>query len=309
LDISLSLDSNLASQITKNSLFTTCRYQYLIGCINRIYSTIERNLSFKLSFIRRDSIFYALFQRSPSLLFELLNVAPDSVNQYRFESVAVKEPKFEIDGVFLPPPSETPGVVYFCEVQFQKDEQLYERLFGESFLYFYRNRNLFADWQAVLIYPSRSIEQTDGHPYRALLNSNQVHRVYLNELGEITQLPLGVALMVLTTVAEETAPDVARMLLNRAAQETTTSVIVQGIIDLIGTIMVYKFTNLSRQEIDAMLGIKLEETRVYREARAEEREKIALNLLQENVSLETISRTTGLSIEQLQQLQTSQVND
>jgi predicted transposase/invertase (TIGR01784 family) len=259
--------------------------------------------------MRRDSIFYALFQRSPSLLFELLDVAPDFANQYRFESVAVKEPKFEIDGVFLPPSSNTPGIVYFCEVQFQKDEKLYERLFGESFLYFYRNRDLFADWEAVVIYPSRSISQTDEYPYRALLNSNQVHCIYLDELGEIAQLPLGVALMVLTTVDEDAAPAAARMLLNRTAQETTTtSGVTQGIIDLIGTIMVYKFTNLSRQEIDAMLGIRLEETRVYREAREEEREKIAINLLRKNIPLETILEVTGITIDRLQQLQASQVD-
>jgi predicted transposase/invertase (TIGR01784 family) len=146
--------------------------------------------------MRRDSIFYAVFQRSPNLLFELLDVAPDSAERYRFESVAVKEPKFEIDGVFLPPSSATPGVVYFCEVQFQKDEKLYERLFAESFLYFYRNRALFSDWEAVVIYPSRSIEQTNARPYGDLLNGDRVHRVYLDELGDIAQLPLGVALMV-----------------------------------------------------------------------------------------------------------------
>jgi predicted transposase/invertase (TIGR01784 family) len=262
--------------------------------------------------MRRDSIFYALFQRSPNLLFELLDIAPDSAERYRFESVAVKEPKFEIDGVFLPPQSATPGVVYFCEVQFQKDEKLYERLFGESFLYFYRNRTLFADWEAVVIYPSRSIEQTNGYPYRALLNSPQVHLVYLDELGEIAQLPLGVALMVLTTVDEDAAPAAARMLLSRTEQETSTPAIARGIIDLIGTIMVYKFTNLSRQEVDAMLGITIQETRVYREAREEgkdeERDKIALNLLRENVPLEIVSRTTGLTIEQLQQLQSSPSN-
>jgi predicted transposase/invertase (TIGR01784 family) len=266
--------------------------------------------------MRRDSIFYALFQRSPNLLFELLDIAPDSADRYRFESVAVKEPKFEIDGVFLPPQSGIPGIIYFCEVQFQKDEKLYERLFGESFLYFYRNRHLFADWEAVVIYPSRSIEQTNGYPYRALLDSNQVHLVYLDELGEIGELPLGVALMVLTTIAEDAAPAVARMLLSRTEQESTTPAIAQGIIDLISTIMVYKFTNLSRQEIDAMLGITLQETRVYREAREEgreeareeEREKIALNMIQENIPLEVVARITGLSIEQLQQLQSSPSN-
>jgi predicted transposase/invertase (TIGR01784 family) len=262
--------------------------------------------------MRRDSIFYAVFQRSPNLLFELLDVAPDSAERYRFESVAVKEPKFEIDGVFLPSSSATPGVVYFCEVQFQKDEKLYERLFGESFLYFYRNRALFSDWEAVVIYPSRSIEQTNARPYGDLLNGDRVHRVYLDELGDIAQLPLGVALMVLTTVDEDAAPAAARMLLNRTEQETSTPAIARGIIDLIGTIMVYKFTNLSRQEIDAMLGITLQETRVYREAREEgkdeERDKIALNMIKENIPLEAISRITGLTIDRLQQLQSSPSN-
>ena len=110
--------------------------------------------------MRRDSIFYKLFQQSPSLLFELLTNPPINADAYRFDSVAVKEPRFEIDGVFLPPENET-GVVYFCEVQFQKDEQLYERVFAETSLYFYRNRVRFSDWQAVIIYPSRSIEQSD----------------------------------------------------------------------------------------------------------------------------------------------------
>ncbi|MCU0527744.1 MAG: Rpn family recombination-promoting nuclease/putative transposase, partial [Elainella sp. Prado103] len=51
----------------------------------------------------------------------MLNEAPPNAQRYRFDSVAVKEAKFEIDGVFLPPDPE-PGVVYFCEVQFQRDE-------------------------------------------------------------------------------------------------------------------------------------------------------------------------------------------
>jgi predicted transposase/invertase (TIGR01784 family) len=105
--------------------------------------------------VRRDSIFYKLFQQSPSLLFEMVNDPPNRAAQYIFDSVAVKEPTFTIDGVFLPPKRQKPGVVYFCEIQFQKDEQLYERLFGESLLYFYRNRRRFDDWRAVVIYPTR----------------------------------------------------------------------------------------------------------------------------------------------------------
>ena len=47
--------------------------------------------------MRRDTIFYKLFQQYPSLLFELLTNPPDNASEYRFDSVAVKEPKFEID--------------------------------------------------------------------------------------------------------------------------------------------------------------------------------------------------------------------
>jgi predicted transposase/invertase (TIGR01784 family) len=112
--------------------------------------------------MRRDSIFYKLFQQSPHLLFELVANPPTNADSYRFDSVAVKEAKFEIDGVFLPPESDGAGVVYFCEVQFQKDEQLYERVWAESSLYFYRNRARFSDWQAVIIYPSHSIEQSEA---------------------------------------------------------------------------------------------------------------------------------------------------
>ncbi len=55
-----------------------------------------------------------------------------------------------------------------------------------------------------------------------------------------------------------------------------------------------------------MLGTKLEETRVYREAQEEKATEIARNMFREDISLETISRTTGLTIAQLQQLQVSQ---
>ncbi len=76
---------------------------------------------------------------------------------------------------------------------------------------------------------------------------------------------------------------------------------------MISQIVVDKFTDLSREEIDAMLGTKLEETRVYREAREEERlateTRIALNLLRQNFPVDAISQATGLTIEQLQALQ------
>jgi predicted transposase/invertase (TIGR01784 family) len=228
--------------------------------------------------MRRDSIFYKLFQQSPTLLFELLTNPPINADAYRFDSVAVKEPTFEIDGVFLPPENAGVGVVYFCEVQFQKDERLYERVLAESSLYFYRNRDRFSDWQAVIIYPSRNLEQSEIHPHRSFLNGGQLHRIYLDELGDIRTLPIWVALMVLTTVGEEQAPEAARDLLNRTRQEVS-SPMSRAIIEMITTIMVYKFEQLSRTEVETMLGITLKETRVYREIKEEGREEATVDII------------------------------
>ncbi len=254
-------------------------------------------------FMRRDSIFYKLFQQSPSLLFELLTNPPINADSYRFDSVAVKETKFEIDGVFLPPENEGAGVVYFCEVQFQKDEMLYERVFAESSLYFYRNRVRFSDWQAVIIYPSRSIEQSDIHPHRNQLNGDQVHRIYLDELGNIRQLPVWVALMVLTTVEDELAPQEARYLLDRSSSQPETAS--RAIIDLVTTIMVYKFEQLSQKEVESMLGITLKETRVYREIKEEGERSLVLRQLTRRVGelpQQVRERVETLELEQLENL-------
>jgi predicted transposase YdaD len=97
-----------------------------------------------------------------------------------------------------------------------------------------------------------------------------VHRVYLDELGDIRRLPLWVALMVLTTIAEEQAPQEARYLLERSSVEQSETAS-RAIIEMITTIMVYKFEQLSQRDVEQMLGITLQQTRVYREIKEEGR--------------------------------------
>jgi predicted transposase YdaD len=77
----------------------------------------------------------------------------------------------------------------------------------------------------------------------------------------------------------------------------------QGIIEVVNMIISYKFTNLSRKEIDAMLGTKFEETRVFQEAQEDKAKAIALKMLRKSMSLETIADMTDLTIAQLQELQ------
>ena len=161
-----------------------------------------------------DSIFYQLFRQYPALLFELLSEPPDRVSEYIFDSIEVKETAFRIDGVFMPP--DRSGIVYLCEVQFQLDELLYERMLSEISIYTYRNRERFADWQAVVIYPTRTMEQSRTEMVREMLASGRIRRVYLDELGEVETLPTGLGLMVLTTLEGEKATRSAIGLIDRS---------------------------------------------------------------------------------------------
>ena len=164
--------------------------------------------------MRRDTIFYQLFRQSPSLLFDLISQPPEDADLYSFDSLEVKETSFRMDGVFVLPNSS--GTVYFCEVQFQPDELLYERMLSEIAIYIYRHRNLFADWRAIVIYPSRGLEQSDRSVVVDMLASRRIVRVYLDELGEVSELPIGLGLMVLTTLEGDEAKAEARRLVGQA---------------------------------------------------------------------------------------------
>ena len=181
---------------------------------------------------------------------------------------------------------------------------LYERVFAESYLYFYRNRKKYSDLQIVIIYPSRNIEQRDIYPYRNQLNCDQVNRIYLDELGNIRELPVEVAVMLLTTVSEKQAPEEARYLLQRNQQETTQQS-TQAIIELITTIIAYKFVQLSRREVEEMLGITFEETQFYRDIKQEGELSLVLRQLTRRVgelSQEVRERVSNLPLEQLENL-------
>lgn len=89
--------------------------------------------------MKTDSLFYRLFQSAPTLFFELIGQFPLQAERYVFRSVELKQTAFRIDGIFLPLPEATNPKAYFVEVQFQRDEQLYRRLFAEAFLFLKQN--------------------------------------------------------------------------------------------------------------------------------------------------------------------------
>jgi predicted transposase/invertase (TIGR01784 family) len=68
--------------------------------------------------------------------------------------------------------------------------------------------------------------------------------------------------------------------------------------------MTYKFTNLSQEQVEAMLGITIEQTRLYQEVKAKGREEGRQEGLQEGeirgkLQMVPLLLETGLSIEEI----------
>ena len=281
---------------------------------------LTQSLPFLPPVVRRDAIFYQLFQRYPALFFELIGQSPASKEGYRFESVEVKEPTFRIDGVFLPPKAASPQVVFFCEVQFQKDESLYHRFFAELFLYLYRNQERYQNWYGVLIFPRRGLEPQDPTIHQSLLADDRLQVIYLDELGRPENLPLGLQLVQLTIAEEAQIAEQARRIIDQARQGDADDLDPTAIIEIAATITAYKFTNLTRDEVNAMLGITFEQTRIYQEAKEEGREEgreeghqaeklaIARNLLKLGLPLDQIAIATGLTLAEIQSLRDTPPN-
>ncbi|NMF61310.1 hypothetical protein DP113_15095 [Brasilonema octagenarum UFV-E1] len=265
--------------------------------------------------MKTDSIFYRLFTTFPNAFFELINLQSYEANAYNFASVELKQTAFRIDGVFLPTADASTRPIYFVEVQFQKDTEFYARLFSEIFLYL----RLYAPtkaWRAVVIFPRRSIEPTKVEPYQVLLESQLVTRLYLNELGDRAEQSLGVGIIKLIVENEKQTPALAKNLIARTRTELTNAALVQQVLDLIETIVLYKLPRISRQELVRMFGLgdfDIKKTRFYEEVREEILEEVrqekALELIMRqlrrrigNMDQQLQERISQLSIEQLENL-------
>ncbi len=261
--------------------------------------------------MRTDSLFYRIFSSAPQVLFQL--IGQPAVPGYRFQSVELKETAFRIDGVFLPPSEAAEAPVFFIEVQFQPDPGLYQRLFAEIFLFLRQNPSV-TDWQALVLFPQRGLEPEQTRQYRTLLASPQVQLYFLDELRDRSDLPVGLGVLQLVVEPAQTTPGRARQLL-RQAQEQLTEPLTTAIIELIETTLVYKFPQMSRQEIEAMLGLvdDVKQTRVYQEGRQEGREEgkeqegRSLVLRQLNrrlgtLSSELVAQVEGLPLAKLEAL-------
>jgi predicted transposase YdaD len=141
--------------------------------------------------------------------------------------------------------------------------------------------------------------------YRCVYNESVAQLFYLDELPASEELPLSLSLMRLTIASDEELPAQARGVMERARAGDESNLSVSEIMDMVATIATYKFVNLSRAEIEAMMGINLEDTRIYREAREDEGRSLVLLLLDRRVGTlpEAIqTQVEALPLEQLEAL-------
>ncbi|MBX9255051.1 Rpn family recombination-promoting nuclease/putative transposase [Desmonostoc muscorum CCALA 125] len=215
--------------------------------------------------MRTDSLFYRLFQEFPSIFFELIGNPPEEASLYQFSSVEIKQTAFRIDGVFFPTQG-TENEIYFVEVQFQTDAEIYSRLFAEISLYIRQNQPP-NNWSAVILYGNRSLDTGDIKHYREFFASQRVRRIYLDELGETASLPIGIGTVKLVIAADDIAILEARELIDRTKSEINSPLKQQQLLQFIETIVAYKFPTMSREDMEKMFGLsELKQTRFYQEA-------------------------------------------
>jgi predicted transposase/invertase (TIGR01784 family) len=250
--------------------------------------------------VKTDTIFYRLFQSFPSIFFELINQPPETANTYQFSSVEVKQLAFRIDGVFLPK-SNPSSPIYFVEVQFQPDKKLYSRLFTEIFLYLDKTE-LTNNWRGVVVYPNRNTDTGETQRYIELLTSGRVTRIYLDELDSITSPSIAIGTVKLVVEPESSAVTKARELIDLAKQQIASEITQREFLELIETIIVYKFPKKSQEEIEKMFGFsELKQTKVYQEAKQEGKQEGKLEavplMLNLGATIEQIAESLDLDIE------------
>ena len=252
--------------------------------------------------MKTDTLFYRFFQELPECFFALVGRPVTDAERYRFEAIELKDTAVRIDGVYSPRQHDEREAVFFVEFQNHPSERTYSNLLLKIGLYL-EKVNPRQNWQSVVIYPSRSIEQVNLHPCRTWLQSEQMTRIYLNELPEPRPGEFGLSILRLIVARADDARDEAQRLIPQVRESNEPAEQQAKLIELIETVVAYQFPNLSRKELEKMLQVdSFRETKVYQEAFEEGIETVARRLLEQKFPLKKIAELTGLSVGKIKRL-------
>lgn len=259
--------------------------------------------------MKPDPIFFRYFREMPRCFFHLIGRPETDVRRYELNAIEYKETAVRLDGVFQPRDPEA-GPAYIWETQQYSSDRVYANL-TTKIGRFLEHGDPAQDWVAVVIYPSRSVEQKNIRPYRCLIESDQLLRIYLDELppAKSDDFEMGILELIVSKPAVAKSKAIAMVpRINAAGQSRQFR---ETVVQFIEAVMVSQFPKMTREGIQKMLQVwDLSQTRVYQEAmeegreeaREEAREKtreaveqVALRLLKLGRPINEIAEATGLT--------------
>ncbi|WP_287131117.1 Rpn family recombination-promoting nuclease/putative transposase [Candidatus Cyanaurora vandensis] len=257
--------------------------------------------------MQTDTLLNEIFRRYPYLLLELWGEPTNTT--YRFEAQEVKQAAFRFDGLLLPEQPDQP--LYFLECQFQRDEQFYHRFFAEIAVYL-RQQPYPGDCRAVVLFVEPSVDPGVPLFYQSFEQTGRLYRLYLKSMQERPgSLPLNI--LQLLVVPESEMQQRMAQVVERVQTEVAAALEQEQLLNLVGTLLVYKFPNRERRELEMAFGFtELSKTRVYQEAKEEGRVEgkqegkleAVPALLARGFSVAETAQILGLSVVQVQSAQT-----
>ncbi|WP_027400613.1 DUF2887 domain-containing protein [Aphanizomenon flos-aquae] len=211
--------------------------------------------------MKTDKLFYRIFLNQPDLIAELIPGIPSDC-EFEYSAPVLKEKETRLDGLLTPISNNSDVPLIFLEAQMQRDIKFYNRYFRGIFSYI-DQYEISENWRGLLILLNKRLELGSELPHRNLLNS-QVERLYLEDLLHQDDLSPNLALLRLIVTPKDQAGLAARQILNSVSTEAE----FQLKLDLVESILVNKFTQLTLEEIQKMLNLKeadITQTRFYQE--------------------------------------------
>lgn len=271
--------------------------------------------------MQSDPLFFRLFSELPGCFFQLVGRPDRDARRYRHEAIEYKQAAVRLDGVFTPlKPGDDPA--YIWEAQFYPSDKVYANLLAKMGMFLQRS-NPNQDIVAVVIYPSESTEQKNLRPYRFLRESDQLVRIYLDQLPPAPPDRFDLGILELIAAKPDAALAKAQAMVPHVRESKLPSQVRRDVLQFIATVIMYQFPNWSRTEVEKMLQVTdFRQTRVYQEAfeegiekglekgrkegREEGREEgievVARRMLEKGKPLTEIAEATGLTLAQIRKL-------
>lgn len=171
--------------------------------------------------------------------------------------------------MFLPLVADGARPIWFVEIQFYRNPNIYANLFAKVFHYLDMTGPN-QPWIAVVLFAERSLDPPSTEPYRLLLDSSWTRRVFLDELQDAPSTSLGYAILLFVGFQGTDALDTGRALVERAEKEMPEEKSRRDVIELIETLVLAKFPTLTRKELATMLKLEdVRRSRIWQEAAEE----------------------------------------